>query len=298
VRDSHLTRVIFGPLCLLFTITGCHMLHPDQTIPVAVVDAETKMPIAGAEISLWSPADKSTGKLEPSGTTGPDGVARIKASFPKEADVLIGVSAPGYLRDEVDRLLAGKAPGAPPDGAIVEVFKGPRPTIELVVPTDFRGELKVEVKVQEEAQNPQQQRVFRYSVPSGVVRPAGGLFGPPPSVLVLGPPVIRADGRLGPEFRGIYANGSPMPAEPKDTEVVLRWVRSEGMDQFFVVGTKIDEESARRAAEKSMRLRDSSGQDKGGGKGKGGGGGGGGGGRGGMGGGGMGGAGVGGGGGL
>jgi uncharacterized membrane protein YgcG len=262
---------------------GCHVLHPVPTVPILVQDAETKAPIPGAEVQLWTPADNSTGKQEPSGITGPDGVARIKAEFRKESDVLIHVTAPGYLPDDIDHIQAVKLPGAPAGGALIELFAGPRPVVELVVPSDFRGDVKVEVKVPEDARPQVGQRAFRYRLPT--VTPAS--YGTTPVVRVEGPPLFERG--LGPEFRGLYADGTPMPAEPKDTDVVLRWVRSAGADQYFVVGTKIDQESARRAAEKNIgppepARKASSGGGGGGGGGRGGprGGGGGGGGSGGM----------------
>jgi hypothetical protein len=276
VQISLLSRIFFGPLALIPTLVGCQTLHPIPTVPIAVVDAETKAPIPGATVRLWSPADNSPSHIEPSGTTGPDGVARIKAAFPKEADVLIEVSAPGYLSDEMDRTLSAKAPGAPAGGGLVEMFAGPKPYIQLVIPTGFRGDLKAEIKVQDDAPTQPGQRVFTYNVPLPTVE---NIVGTPIVVHIVAPPVI--DGRLAP-FRGLYANRTPMPAEPKDSDVVLRWVRSEGLDQYFVVGTKIDQESARRAAEKTIGPRESSGDSKSSGGGRRGGGGGGRGGMGGM----------------
>ena len=290
MRDCLLTRVFLGLLVVLPTVTGCHALHPTPTIPIVVRDAETKEPIPGAEIRLWSPADNSTGRQEPTGTTGPDGVARIKADYSKVADVLIGVTAQDYLPDQVDRVLAGKVPGSPPGGAIVEMFRGPRPVIEVIVPSDFRGEFKVEVKPQEDTQNPERKRVFTCKVPPAGLRPAGGFDFTPVVVHVSGPPILSAEGRIGPEFHGLYADMTPMPAEPKDKDIVMRWVRSEGPDQYFIVGTKVDQLSAQRAAEKQIGPREKSSPNKSGGKGGGGGA------RGGMGGGGMGGGGMGGGG--
>lgn len=274
MQCSLLTRILLGPLVLLPILSGCHSLRPVPVVPVVVLDAETKEPIAGATVRLWSPADNSPGHVEPTGTTGPDGTARIKVAFPKDADVLIEVSAPNYLSDEMDRVLAGKVPGAPAGGGIVEMYAGPKPVIELVVPTGFRGDLKVEIKVQDDAPTKPGQRVFTYGVPMPT---AANLAGNPVVVHVVGPPVI--EGRLAP-CRGLYADRTPMPEEPKDTDVVLRWVRSEGLDQYFVVGTKIDEESARRAAEKKFGSSSSSSGNKGssGGGGRRGGGGGGGGG--------------------
>jgi hypothetical protein len=267
VRCCLLSRILLGAFFSLPSLAGCHTLHSTETIPIVVLDAETKTPIPGATVRLWSPADNSPSHLEPTGQTGPDGMARIKAFFPKEADVLIEVSAPGYLSDEIDRLLSSKAPGAPAGGGIVEMFSGPKPCIQLVIPTGFRGDLKVELKIQDNAPMQPGQRVFTYNVPPTT---QASIIGEPVVVHIVGPPVM--EGRLG-QFRGLYANRAPMPVEPKDTEVVLRWVRSEGLDQYFVVGTKIDEESARRAAEKNIGPRETGGETKGGGGGRRGGGG-------------------------
>lgn len=252
MRDSLLTRMLLGPIVLLPALMGCQIWHPTPSIPIVVLDAETKTPIPGAEVRLWSPSDNRKTRVEPSGTTGPDGIVQIKAEYPKEADVLIEVTAVGYLQDEMDRVLAGKVPGAPAGGGVIEMFRGPRPVIELVIPIEFRGDLKVELKIQDPTPDQLGKRVFRFNVPL----PKVGSIDATPTVQVVGPPIL--DGRLGPEFHGFYANGSPMPAEPKDNEVVLRWVRSEGLNQFFVVGTKVDQEAARRAAEKNIGPRESS----------------------------------------
>jgi uncharacterized membrane protein YgcG len=257
VRDCLFTRVLLGPLVLLPALMGCHLGHTVPTIPIVVLDAETKMPVPGAEVRLWSPSDNRKTTTEPSGTTGPDGIARIQAEYPKEADILVEVVAQGYLQDDIDRILAGKVPGAPTGGGIVEIYKGPRPVLELVIPTDLRGDLKVELRTQDATPDQLGKRTFRYTAPSG-------RFGSTemPVAHVVGPPIL--EGRRGPEFRGIYAStDKPMPLEPKDNEIVLRWVRSEGSDHFFVIGTKIDQESARRASEKNIGPREMNNKSKG-----------------------------------
>jgi hypothetical protein len=238
-------RVLFGPLCLLPAGAGCRIFQPAEPLPILVRDAETKQPVPGAKVLLWSPEDRSTGKDEPTGTTGADGIARVKSKVPKDADVLIAVSAEGFMPDEVDRAIAVKTAGSPTGGGVIEIFRGPRPTVELLIPSEYRGDVKVIMKIQDDVPFQPGQRTFGYEVPASGV------------VTVIGPPVLA--GSLGATFKGRYANGNPMPDNPKDTDVVLRWVRSEGLDQYFVVGTKIDQDAARRMAEKEVRSNGSGG---------------------------------------
>lgn len=255
MRDSSTTstgprwrRLLFGLFVFLPVFTGCSLFHPAPIVPVLVRDAETKQPVTGAEVQLWSRADTSPGHVDPSGVTGADGMARVKADFPKDSDVTIHAAAPGYLADVMDLVLASKTQGAPAGGGVIEIYRGPRPLIELVVPTEVRGDVKVEVKVSDDDPSPPGQRVWRYSVP--VVPVSAARLGEVPVVHVTGGPILEHGNR--PEFRGFYPDGRPMPEKPEDGDIVLRWVRSEGADQYFVVGTKIDQESARRASEKNI----------------------------------------------
>jgi hypothetical protein len=108
---------------------------------------------------------------------------------------------------------------------VLEIFAGPRPTVELTVPNGYRGLLRVEVQTDENITYPPRQRLFRYVVPdSGVVQ-------------VVGPPVLLQG--LSPIIQAHYADGTPLKREQQLTndQVGLRWVRDEGNTQLFVVGT-------------------------------------------------------------
>jgi hypothetical protein len=227
---------------VLLASAGCRSLHIPEPVPIVVRDAETNAPISGAEVRIWDPAVHDTGDLhDASATTGANGIARVRTAAPQGNEVLVQVCAAGYLAGQAN-LPAEDAVPTPgslnrmPAGTTVDVFAGPRPTLELNVPMGYRGLVKVEVRVAADGPAQPGQRQFRFAVsPSGVAQ-------------VVGPKVL---GQLtAQDISASYADGTPIRREVPDNEIGFRWVRCEGATQFFAVGTLADCEDFRREAER------------------------------------------------
>jgi hypothetical protein len=229
-------RFLFRLLLGLPVAAGCHALPPPT--PVLVRDAETKTPLAGAKVRLWCANPHAPGLGRDSlGTTGEDGTARVRAATDDHPDVVIAVRADGYLPEETEfRPPAAAVAGEP---MVVEVFRGPRPVVDLILPADYHGVVKVEVRVRDDAEPGR--RAFTFPVsPQGTVQVVG------PAILAHGP---------GAEFRARFGDGPPLPKTAEGLQTAFWWLRSEGDTHFFVVGTVGEWGSERRAMEKEALLR-------------------------------------------
>jgi hypothetical protein len=228
-------------LVAALSATGCHTLQPSTPIAVRVRDAETHAPLPGATVRLWRFGSHESDR-EAGYDTGADGVAQARIGSPDQGGVMMEVTAPNCLPKqvtlphEVAEALATARPfqpyKGPPLSVDVEVFAGPRPRVELVLPPGYRGVVKAEVRVAQSGQWPAGQRAFSYTVPAdGVVRAEG--------------PAVFGHG-YGPQVVAKFADGAPCPNEPKGEEVGLRLLRRDGNDLYFAVGTRADEAAARR----------------------------------------------------
>jgi uncharacterized membrane protein YgcG len=259
---------------MLLVAVGCEMMHSSVPVTVRIYDAETKAPIQGAEVALVYPKDDSSQSHDSSGKTDTTGVVQVKAvSGDDVAPPQIKVSAAGYLVEqkampgETRRAVNeakpfwsfGTAPHASVETALY-LFRGPGAVIELSVPVGYRGLIKADVRVREDVVYEPFQRVFRGSVPMDG------------AVLVEGPAIIRQEYK--PIFTARYLDGNPVPGIPQEAkerndEVGLRWLRTEGATELFVVGTRAELESYRRSTDRGSG-KDSGGSGKSGGGGKGG----------------------------
>lgn len=206
-----------------------------------------------------------------SGTADANGVVQVKAAT--------GDDALPQVKLERAELPAGKtrtAGGRPsalkanesvwpfsshPETVVVtmELYHGPDPAIDLLVPPGYRGQIKVDVRVREDVAYQPGLREFQGTVP------------PDGMVQIEGPPILR-HGR-GPTFFAHYLDEAhtQVPTEVGPDEVGFRWVRTEGRTEIFVIGTKSEYEKYRRAGDKgSSSTSDSSSGKSGGGKGGGG----------------------------
>lgn len=244
-------------LFLVLSVTGCHTLQPSTPLAVHVHDAETHVPVPGATVRLWRfgpHADERDQGI----TTGADGVAQAHLAPPDEGGVMVEVSAPGYLPaqaalpHDVAAALASAKPlqpyKGPPLNVTMEMFAGPRPVVELIVPVGFRGMVKAEIRVQTEGPWPPGQRTFTYKVPrDGVVR-------------VDGPAVFGQS--AGPDIIAKYADGTVLPKDAKNSETAFRWVRRDGTDTYFAVGSLGDADVVRRSLgnlnDSGLQAKDSS----------------------------------------
>lgn len=272
-------RVHRFPIRLLFAslaaspLVGCEMLHSNVPVAVTVIDAETKAPVPGAEVVLVYPVDDSGAhNRDIAAITAAGGVAQLKTPS-SEALPQLKLVAPGYLPEQ--RGLPGDAirgiktaesswpfSHIEPVAFFVEVYHGPEPSVDLTVPLGFKGQVKVEVRVREDVVYQPMQRTFSATVPTdGKVQVDG--------------PLILKHGR-GPVFFAHFADEAHtlIPGEDApDNAIAFRWLRSEGRTEVFVVGTRAEYESYRRALNKPAGGGDSSGDKKGKGRRGGGGGG-------------------------
>jgi hypothetical protein len=253
---------LLGPVVLLVLAPGCQVLQGFRPVAVVTQDAETGKPIAGADVRLSYPlTDSPFGPRDAFGTTGPDGVARLQATPSGDAFFTVSANARGYLLEEIDLpmdAIAAAEPAGPfksadprPTRLVVKLYAEPGPTVELIVPAGYRGLVKAEFRVQDDAACPPGRRCFRYAVP-----PSG-------LVAVTGPRLLR---RVFPaDFRFRYADGQPLTPEAKGSPVGYWWLKSDGRDQWFVVGTGLEYDAYRRdeAAQEAGR-HDSPGRRPGG----------------------------------
>ncbi|QJW96283.1 hypothetical protein [Frigoriglobus tundricola] len=234
-----------GLVCLVLAALsgGCQTLHPSTPLTVLVRDAETHAPLPEATVRLWRFGSHSE-EHDQKFTTGPDGTATPHVAPPDEGGVMVEVNAAGYLpshsplpQDVTDALASAKRfhpYKGPPLSVTVEAFAGPRPKAELIIPSSYRGIVKAEIRGRADGPWQAGQRAFTYTLPPG----SNG--------------VIRLDGPMvfdlpsGPEIVAKFSNGSPIPSDAKNTEVAFRWIRRNGNDVYFVVGTSVDAETARR----------------------------------------------------
>lgn len=237
------------PLCLVFLLAlaaGCQVLYRYRPAPVLVRDAETKKPIANADVHLSYPLSRdSLAPFDSAEQTGADGIARLRAAPYGDFGVRIEASAAGYLTDQADVSSESIQRLEPPHffeetqqrkpAFVVEMYAEPRFSVELIVPTGYRGPIKVEIEPQEDAAVPPGQRCFRYEVVDGFVR-------------IKAPALVLR--RVYPsDYRACYADGTRLTAEMMTLQNVgFRWLRGRDKEQIFVAGTLPEYDMQRRYA--------------------------------------------------
>jgi hypothetical protein len=226
---------------------GCQALYHYRPIEVMVLDAETKKPIAGADVRLWYPhTNPSVAPWESVGKTGDDGVAQLRAAPFGDAGIMVNATAAGYQPEElsmpaeaVEQMPGSRLPWAvEPSSApfVLEIYAQPAVRVELVLPNGYIGLVVAEVRIREDSPCTPGQRLFRYDVPAtGVVE-------------VTGPPLLRRV--YPPDFRARFADGTPVSPQAGPQEVGLRPLKREGTAEYFVVGTQIQFDNIRRCLRK------------------------------------------------
>ena len=227
-------------LLFLVAFSGCQSLHPVAPVDVQVRDAETKAPIDGAQVRLWFSTAHS---VSTSGTTGPDGTARIPSPPVEDAPLQFEAMARGYLPRQ-----SGQAIERTPTGVVLEMYAEPRPMLELVVPTGFRGVVKATVRVQNDLKYEPHLRLFSCPGPStGVV------------VVALPPVFLRG---VTPDIRTRYADGTPLLREAKDFEIGCRWLKADPETEYvFAIGTQWEADTIRRDMKKAESGRNPLGEE-------------------------------------
>jgi len=232
--DLRLGRYLLCPTVLLACAAGCQVMYRYRPVPVLVRDAETKKPIADAEVHLTYPLSRdSLAPFDSSERSGADGIARLRAAPYGDFGVRLEASAAGYMTEEQTistEFIHNIKPPHPfeavehrPSECVIEMYAEPRFSVELIVPVDYRGLVKAELQIEDDLPVPAGQRCFRYEMTDGVVR-------------IKGPAVLRRI--CPPEYHARYANGTPVPSEMTIFKVGFRWLRGEGPEHYFVVGTQ------------------------------------------------------------
>ena len=225
------------PVLLLALAPGCQVLYRYKPVPILVRDAETKAPIAGAEVHISYPLIRpSTAPYESVETTAQDGMAHLRAAPGCDAGIVMTAAAKGYMSEERSVLAETirdlpspplvKTADPPPAPFVVELYAEPHPTIELVVPAGYRGVVECTVEIQEDAPFPRGQRCFSCEVSSsGVAR-------------LKGPPLLRRVSAL--DYRAKFADGTPLSHQAEASALSLRSLKCEGSTQFFAVCTQAE----------------------------------------------------------
>jgi hypothetical protein len=233
-----------GVLILLGFTPGCQVLYQYRPVPVLVRDAETKNPLPDAQLRLSYPLSRdSLAPFDSSEKTGPDGIAHLRAApYGGFGGVRIEARAAGYLpekwslsKEDVQRI----PPAQPfekierrPAELVIDLYKEPRFTVELLVPVGYRGLIKVVRALRDDLPAPPGQRCFRYEVNDGFVR-------------IQGPGVLR---RVHPsEYRARYADGTELSGETTLTKIGFRWLSGEGDRHLFFIGTQSEYDVQRRS---------------------------------------------------
>jgi hypothetical protein len=238
-------RLAFACAVLFHLSTGCRS-DAGRPVAIRIIDAETKAAVPGAEVRIWRPRDREAITSGPPVRSGSDGIVRIQSTATPDSPSCLEVRAAGYQSDEIDVGVGTEQ--------VIELYAGPRPTVEFQLPTGFRGSLSARLKVVDAAGQPGQ-RVFIVPV------------GPADSVDVTGPAVLKHGS--GPTFKARLADGTELPQQPTPDQVALRWLKVDGDTHQFIVGTHADWEAAQGPTRGEPGARPSKGM--GGGKGGGGG---------------------------
>jgi hypothetical protein len=200
-----------------------------------VKDADTKQPIPGAEVSVSFPlADSYLAPSATSSTTDENGLARLSVAPYGDASIFLAVNTKGYVREsrflpvltirdiEPDHWFKSVQRKTPT--LTVELYASePSPTVELVLPSGYRGPVQVEMRIAEDAPSVPGQRRFSYPVS------ASG------DALITGPAVFRYFPL--PDFSAKYADGMPLPRNPQGAQIGLWWQNSSGNIHHFLIGT-------------------------------------------------------------
>ncbi len=223
---------------LALVAPGCQALHSYRPVAVLTRDAETGKPIADAEVHISYPhSDPNSAPYDSVGPTGADGIAHLRAVPYGDFDIAMAGSAPGYLAEHkpipVKEMEAIKPAhffedvDKRPVNYVLELYAAePAPSVELIVPTGYRGEIEVEVHAREDLRCQPGQRCFRFEVPAkGVAQLTG------PALLHH---VWFAD------YKAKYADGTPLPPDSKDNAIGFWFLHFGGATQFFFVGTRQD----------------------------------------------------------
>jgi hypothetical protein len=172
--------------------------------------------------------------------TNAQGIAHLQAAPYGDFALHLAADARGYLPEgqsisvkEVEAIEPAhlfEATDKRPVCFVLALYAGPTPTVELVLPPLYHGPVKAEVLIREDAPCPPGQRCFCRDVPpTGVVG-------------VTGPVLLRRLTSL--DYRLKYADGTALTRNACESDVGFWWLKQEGGDQYFFVGTAKEYASA------------------------------------------------------
>ncbi len=243
MRNLPSTPTLFCLVCLFLCLPGCQLFYRYRPVGILVRDAETKKPIAEADIHLSYPLTRdSLAPFDSFEKTGTDGIAHLLASPFGDFGVVVNATANGYMPENLNvstDLIQHIEPAHPfeavqkrPADFVIEMYPLPKFAVELIVPRGYCGLIKAEIQLQADVAAPPGERCFRYPVNENN------------SVLVNGPTILS---RVYPsDYHASYTDGTPLSDEMSLVKVGFRWLRGEGKEQYFVVGTKAEYDLYRR----------------------------------------------------
>ena len=254
---------------LLAALPGCVSMPGNRPVAVLVRDAETKKPIANADVQFTYPLARAFYEPPSVGAkTTADGTIRL-ASVPAEGKLInLETKAPGYLFEmkevtpksieTIERAHFLESLDRRTPNFVVDLYAEPRPTIELVVPVGYKGIIKANVRVKDDAVVPVGQRNFTL-----IVDEAG-------ECAMSGSALLSHVGSS--DFVAKFTDGTPIKRNAKEPEVGFWWLKKEGDCEHFFVGTEREFTALRHADRHTVtdNPRSSGGGGRGGGGGVGG----------------------------
>lgn len=225
---------------LLAVAPGCQVFHAYRPIAIEARDGETKQPIAGVEVRISYPLEESwLAPAESKGKTNSDGIARLHAAPYGRAGIMLEVSRGGYLSEvkyvtieEVQAIEPAHWFGdvdRRPARFVMELFADPAPSVDLIAPVGYRGQIKAEVQVQPDLPAASGQRSFSFPVSA-----AG-------EVVAAGPALFRHVNSAN--VRVKFADGRPLSLRAKESALGYWYVKCEGRCYYFFVGTSAEYET-------------------------------------------------------
>jgi hypothetical protein len=252
-------------VALAVAIAGCQTMQPNRPLTILVRDAETQAPIANARIHLHAMEGHLPGA--DTGNAGDDGIIHLQAPGHDTRAIGIEAEAKGYM--EANTFVSSESLKAiepsprfgkdkpRPVAVTVDLYAGPRPSVELVIPTGYHGVIKTDRAIEHDLACPKGQRRFSFPVA------ADG------SAHVTGPGMLeRVDVA---DYRFRYEDNAPISSKADTTPLGFWWLRHEGNVDYFVIGDKGDYMLARTEMAsdggESTPQRNSGGGQRGGGRG-------------------------------
>ena len=133
---------------------------------IKVIDAETRQPLPGTKVDIAYPNMLDFTAPKPvSGETNSEGVVTLVVG--EYDNTLLSAEHQDYSQVDRDRLEPGFVTALPkkPSGLgvyyVVELWAKPAPTVEFVIPPDYRGPIKARFEQADPENFSARQRLFR-----------------------------------------------------------------------------------------------------------------------------------------